>query len=186
MREDDGQQDMWCLLQMVSLVERIVLKDVPKMSRHVPKTFPKSSSSQSSCGTMSQTCLKKMSFPKMPQTLSQLNSQNRVFTKWPRVYSQFFPNPWFPKDVPNKLLKDVPNNDVQSDTVSRCGPRGLYSNTVQRSRNNDGIACTHRAFNNTARANCYCGRSSTGHKPKVVRWEEASSWGQCIAQGRRA
>jgi hypothetical protein len=91
-----------------------------------------------------------------------------------------FPNPWFPKHVPNKLLKDVPNNDVQSDTVSRCEPRGLHSNMGQPSRNNDGIACTHRAFNNTARANYYCGGSYTGHKPKVVRWGEAPSLGQWI------
>jgi hypothetical protein len=175
-------------------VERIVLKHVPKTSRHVPNTFPKIIQFPKLWGSMSQTCPKRQTFQSCPKLCLKGIPKIVGSQSVPELAPKPFPKPFFPKHVTSALPKDVPNNDVQSDTVSRSGPRGSNSNMVQRSRNNNGIACTHRAFNNTARAKYYCWGIYTGDTPKLVRWEKASEFGfgykaracLCIAQSRRA
>jgi hypothetical protein len=161
--------------RQMSLVERIVLKHVPKTSRHVPNTFPKIIQFPKLWGSMSQTCPKRQTFPKLSQTLSQRNSQNRGFPKCPRVSSQALPKTLLSQTCHKRTSQRCPKQ--RRPVVSRSGPRGSNSNMVQRSRNNNGIACTHRAFSNTARAKYYCWGIYTGDTPKMVRWEKASEFG---------
>jgi hypothetical protein len=93
--------------------------------------------------------------------VSLQNSRNYGFPGRLKGQSQPPPKLTVSQTCPKQTSQGVSNNDVQSDTVSPCGPRGSNSNVVQRSPNNDGSACTNRAFNNTARASIIVG-SYTG------------------------
>jgi hypothetical protein len=135
---------------------------VPKALGEVcPKRVPK--------GRLSQSCHKRClkGIPKIMCSQSV-----------PELAPKPFPKPSFPVHVPNALPKDVPKqtySQTPCHVADRVGPIRIWS---QRSRNNGGIACTHHAFNNTARAKDYCGGIYTGHTSKTVRWEEACEFGQ--------
>ena len=140
-------------------------------------------------GCMSQTGPKSRGFSKTSQTVSHQNSQNYGFPRRPKGHSQ--PPPKI-NGITNMSQTDFSNNDVQSDTVSPCGPRGSNSNVVQRSSNNDGNACTNHAVNNIASAECYCGKLYGTYVENSGVGGSVPVWGQwkaraclCIAQGLR-
>jgi hypothetical protein len=126
--------------------------------------------------------------PKTPGMYVSTRSQKaEVSQRRPKLCPIKIPKTMGSQSVPKVILNPLPkstvsqtcpkqtfsNNDVQSDTVSPCGPRGSNSNVVQPSRNNDGIACTNRAFNNSTSAKCYCGKLqetsfTTSGLPKTI------------------
>jgi hypothetical protein len=111
------------------------------------------------------------------------------FPRRPKGHSQ--PPPKI-NGITNMSQSDFSNNDVQSDTVSPCGPRGSNSNVVQRSSNNDGNACKNHAFNSIASAKCYCGKLYGTYVENSGVGGSVPVWGHwkaraclCIAQGLR-
>ena len=167
-------------------------KSVPSIPTCFPNCFSKSSTSQSSWGCLSQTGPKKQEFPKDVSNCVRLKFSKLWVSKASQSsFSTPSQNQRFPKHVPNRLPR-VSQTMTYSHTVSPGGPRGSNSNVVQRSRNNDGIACTTRAVNNTASAKCYCGKLHGRHVENSAVGGSIRVWGQwearaclCIAQGLR-